>query len=167
MTEASRPPQGPLAPSDDSLFPSAQGLEGENIAPGSVVTAVDDTSDQLGMAAPQFADDEDGCRGPPGLDELEKAVAHGHEACLLGSGAPVVLQVECQRQRHVSLCPAHGPTRRSIIWPLRDHVDDVAEARAVEHACRHVQAREPERAGHARTPDGMHALPQPLAADRR
>ncbi len=43
MTEASRPPQGPLAPSDDSLFPSAQGLEGENIAPGSVVGAVDDT----------------------------------------------------------------------------------------------------------------------------
>ena len=43
MTEASRPPQGPLAPSDDSLFPSAQGLEGENIAPGSVVAAVDDT----------------------------------------------------------------------------------------------------------------------------
>jgi len=32
-----------LAPSDDSLFPSAQGLEGENIAPGSVVAAVDDT----------------------------------------------------------------------------------------------------------------------------
>ena len=43
MTEAGRPPQGPLAPSDDSLFPSAQGLEGENIAPGSVVGAVDDT----------------------------------------------------------------------------------------------------------------------------
>src|SRR6059058_1613715 len=43
MTEASRPPQGPLAPSDDSLFPSAQGLEGENIAPNSVVGAVDDT----------------------------------------------------------------------------------------------------------------------------
>ena len=43
MTEASRPPQGPLAPSDDSLFPSAAGLEGENIAPSSVVGAVDDT----------------------------------------------------------------------------------------------------------------------------
>jgi peptide/nickel transport system permease protein len=43
MTEASRPPQGPLAPSDDSLFPSAGGLEGENIAPTSVVGAVDDT----------------------------------------------------------------------------------------------------------------------------
>jgi peptide/nickel transport system permease protein len=32
-----------LAPSDDSLFPTTQGLEGENIAPGSVVAAVDDT----------------------------------------------------------------------------------------------------------------------------
>jgi ABC-type dipeptide/oligopeptide/nickel transport system permease subunit len=42
MTEI-KPEQGPLAPSDDSLFPSAQGLEGENIAPGSVVAAVDDT----------------------------------------------------------------------------------------------------------------------------
>jgi peptide/nickel transport system permease protein len=42
MTEI-KPEQGPLAPSDDSLFPSAQGLEGENIAPGSVAAAVDDT----------------------------------------------------------------------------------------------------------------------------
>jgi peptide/nickel transport system permease protein len=42
MTEI-KPEQGPLAPSDDSLFPSAHGLEGENIAPGSVVAAVDDT----------------------------------------------------------------------------------------------------------------------------
>jgi ABC-type dipeptide/oligopeptide/nickel transport system permease subunit len=42
MTEI-KPEQGPLAPSDDSLFPSAQGFEGENIAPGSVVAAVDDT----------------------------------------------------------------------------------------------------------------------------
>jgi len=42
MTEI-KPEQGPLAPSDDSLFPSAQGLEGENIAPGSLVAAVDDT----------------------------------------------------------------------------------------------------------------------------
>jgi ABC-type dipeptide/oligopeptide/nickel transport system permease subunit len=42
MTEI-KPEQGPLAPSDDSLFPSAQGLEGENIAPGSVTAAVDDT----------------------------------------------------------------------------------------------------------------------------
>jgi ABC-type dipeptide/oligopeptide/nickel transport system permease subunit len=32
-----------MAPSDDSLFPTSQGLEGENIAPGSVVAAVDDT----------------------------------------------------------------------------------------------------------------------------
>jgi ABC-type dipeptide/oligopeptide/nickel transport system permease subunit len=42
MTEI-KPEQGPLAPSDDSLFPTAQGLEGENIAPGSVAAAVDDT----------------------------------------------------------------------------------------------------------------------------
>jgi ABC-type dipeptide/oligopeptide/nickel transport system permease subunit len=42
MTEAGRPSQGPLAPTDDSLFPSAQGLEGENIVPASVA-AVDDT----------------------------------------------------------------------------------------------------------------------------
>jgi ABC-type dipeptide/oligopeptide/nickel transport system permease subunit len=42
MTEI-KPEQGPLAPSDDSLFPTAPGLEGENIAPGSVVAAVDDT----------------------------------------------------------------------------------------------------------------------------
>src|SRR3954449_5917253 len=42
MTEI-KPSQGPLAPSDDSLFPTAQGVEGENIAPGSVVAAVDDT----------------------------------------------------------------------------------------------------------------------------
>jgi ABC-type dipeptide/oligopeptide/nickel transport system permease subunit len=42
MTEI-KPEQGPLAPSDDSLFPSAQGLEGESIAPGSVAAAVDDT----------------------------------------------------------------------------------------------------------------------------
>src|SRR5437764_11531446 len=44
MTEASRPPQGPMAPSDDSLFPTAQAVEGEVIAPeGSVVAAVEDT----------------------------------------------------------------------------------------------------------------------------
>jgi peptide/nickel transport system permease protein len=42
MTEI-KPEHGPLAPSDDSLFPSPQGLEGENVAPGSVVAAVDDT----------------------------------------------------------------------------------------------------------------------------
>jgi ABC-type dipeptide/oligopeptide/nickel transport system permease subunit len=42
MTEI-KPSQGPMAPSDDSLFPTSQGLEGENIAPGSVVAAVDDT----------------------------------------------------------------------------------------------------------------------------
>ena len=42
MTEI-KPEQGPLAPSDDSLFPTTQGLEGENIAPGSVAAAVDDT----------------------------------------------------------------------------------------------------------------------------
>ena len=42
MTEI-RPSQGPLAPSDDSLFPTTQGVEGEVIAPDSVVAAVDDT----------------------------------------------------------------------------------------------------------------------------
>jgi ABC-type dipeptide/oligopeptide/nickel transport system permease subunit len=42
MTET-RPEHGPLAPTDDSLFPTAQGVEGENIAPNSVVAAVDDT----------------------------------------------------------------------------------------------------------------------------
>jgi peptide/nickel transport system permease protein len=42
MTET-RPEHGPLAPTDDSLYPTAQGIEGENIAPNSVVAAVDDT----------------------------------------------------------------------------------------------------------------------------
>jgi peptide/nickel transport system permease protein len=42
MTET-RPEHGPLAPTDDSLFPTAQGVEGENIAPNSVVAGVDDT----------------------------------------------------------------------------------------------------------------------------
>ena len=43
MTEM-RPTQGPMAPSDDSLFPTTQAVEGEVIAPeGSVVAAVEDT----------------------------------------------------------------------------------------------------------------------------
>ena len=43
MTEI-RPTQGPMAPSDDSLFPTTQAVEGEVIAPeGSIVAAVDDT----------------------------------------------------------------------------------------------------------------------------
>src|ERR1051325_3319802 len=43
MTEI-RPSQGPMAPSDDSVFPTTQAIEGEVIAPeGSVVPTVDDT----------------------------------------------------------------------------------------------------------------------------
>ena len=43
MTEI-KPERGPMAPSDDSLFPTAQAVEGEVIAPeGSIVPAVDDT----------------------------------------------------------------------------------------------------------------------------
>src|SRR4051812_45611332 len=43
MTEI-KPEQGPMAPSDDSLFPTNQAVEGEIIAPeGSMVATVDDT----------------------------------------------------------------------------------------------------------------------------
>src|SRR4051812_30752438 len=43
MTEI-RPTQGPMAPNDDSLFPTAQAVEGEVIAPeGSIAPLVDDT----------------------------------------------------------------------------------------------------------------------------
>src|SRR3954463_8328262 len=43
MTEI-KPEQGPMAPSDDSLFPTNQAVEGEVIAPeGSMVATVDDT----------------------------------------------------------------------------------------------------------------------------
>jgi ABC-type dipeptide/oligopeptide/nickel transport system permease subunit len=43
MTEI-KPEQGPMAPSDDSLFPTNQAVEGEVIAPeGSMVASVDDT----------------------------------------------------------------------------------------------------------------------------
>ena len=75
-----------------------------------LVPAVRDTPHEIRLAARGLADDEHRRPDPALLDELEEAMAHGHESGLLRSRAAVVLEVERDGHRH-KLQHTIGPWR--------------------------------------------------------